>query len=95
MRAHSNSRGRQSLKPTIRIGKRGVTDEQIKEILKQLEARKTIKIKVLKSALVNDTVENIAKKISMETGAKIIQVIGHTFTLFKPRRKRNRNLRKS
>jgi len=65
-----------------------VTHEQILEILKQLEARGTVKIKVLKSALTNDTVENIAKRISAETGSKIIQMIGHTFMLFKPERKR-------
>ena len=88
MRAHSPSRDQQSLKPTIRIGKKGVTHEQILEILKQLEARGTVKIKVLKSALTNDTVENIAKRISAETGSKIIQMIGHTFMLFKPERKR-------
>jgi len=77
------------LKPTIRIGKKGVTDEQLKEILKQLEARETVKIKVLRSALANETVENIAKRISAETGSKIIQVIGHTFTLFKPKKKKS------
>ena len=88
MRARSTSRSQQSLKPTIRIGKKGVTHEQILEILKQLEARGTVKIKVLKSALTNDTVENIAKRISAETGSKIIQMIGHTFMLFKPERKR-------
>ena len=82
------------MKPTIRIGKKGVTDEQLKEILKQLEARETVKIKVLRSALANETVENIAKRISTETGSKIIQVIGHTFTLFKPKRKSRRGLRK-
>ncbi|MCD6465833.1 YhbY family RNA-binding protein [Candidatus Bathyarchaeota archaeon] len=94
MRARSTSRSQQPLKPTIRIGKKGVTHEQILEILKQLEARGTVKIKVLKSALTNDTMENIAKRISAETGSKIIQMIGHTFMLFKPKRKRGQKLQR-
>lgn len=77
------------LKPTVHIGKNGVTDAQIKEITKQLEARGKIKVKVLKTALINETVESIAQKISSKTDSRIIQIIGHTFTLYKPRKRRN------
>ncbi|MEM2341959.1 MAG: YhbY family RNA-binding protein [Candidatus Bathyarchaeia archaeon] len=66
------------LKPTVHIGKNGVTDAQIKEIIKQLEARGKIKVKVLKTALISETVESIAQKVSSKTDSRIIQIIGHT-----------------
>jgi RNA-binding protein len=75
------------LKPTIHIGKSGLTDAQVNEIIKQLEAKGKIKVKVLKTALINETVESLAQKASSKTGSKIIQIIGHTFTLYKPRKK--------
>ncbi|MEM3715823.1 MAG: hypothetical protein QW145_01530, partial [Candidatus Bathyarchaeia archaeon] len=55
-------------------------------ILKLLQGRK-VKVKVLKSALIEDTVERIAQRIAQETDSKIIQIIGHTFTLYKPKRR--------
>jgi len=76
-----------TLKPTVRIGKSGLTDAQINEIIKQLEARGRIKVKVLKTALVNETIEDIAQKVSSKTGSKITQIIGHTFTLYKPKKR--------
>lgn len=77
----------QILKPTVHIGKSGVAEAQIKEIAKQLDARRIVKVKILKSALLEDTVEGIAQKISSETDSRIVEIIGHTFTLYKPRRK--------
>jgi len=76
------------LKPTVHIGKRGLTDSQIKEIMKQLEARRRVKVKVLRSALGESAVEDIAQRVAQETGSKIVQIIGHTFTLYKPRTRR-------
>ncbi|MEM2669231.1 MAG: hypothetical protein QW188_04220 [Candidatus Bathyarchaeia archaeon] len=46
-----------------------------------------MKVKVLKSALIEDTVKRIAQRIAQETDSKIIQIIGHTFTLYKPKRR--------
>lgn len=91
MRAHQALKRRaSSIEPTVRVGKKGITEAQVKEILKQLEARRTVKVKVLKSALVSETVEEIAQRISSETGSRVIQIIGHTFTLYKPRERRKR-----
>lgn len=76
-----------TLKPTVRIGKKGVTEALIKEISKHLDTRRRVKIKILRSALLESTVEDIARRISSETGSRIIQIIGHTFTLYKPKRR--------
>lgn len=74
------------IETTVWIGKRGVSEAQIKEISKQLNARKRVKVKVLRSALTESTVEEIAQRVASETGSRIIQIIGHTFTLYKPKR---------
>lgn len=79
-----------SIEPTVRVGKKGITEVQVKEVLKQLEARRTVKVKVLKSALVGETVEDIAQRISSETGSRVIRIIGHTFTLYKPKERHGR-----
>lgn len=91
MRRRSIARRAPLIEPTIRIGKKGITEAQIKEIMKQLKVRRAIKVKVLKSALASESLENIAQRISAETNSKIIQIIGHTFTLYKPREKRRKN----
>jgi len=87
VRRRSTLLKRLTLKPTIHIGKSGLTDAQLNEIIKQLEARGRIKVKVLRTALVNETVESIAQKVSSKTGSKITQIIGHTFTLYKPKKR--------
>ncbi|MEM1561673.1 MAG: YhbY family RNA-binding protein [Candidatus Bathyarchaeia archaeon] len=87
MRGSSVRRKGGHMKATVRIGKKGVTETQIREIFKQLEARKRVKVKVLRSALVESSVEEIAQKVASKTGSKVVQIIGHTFTLYKPKRK--------
>lgn len=94
MRKRSISKRTPLIEPTIRIGKRGITESQIKEIIKQLEDRKTVKVRVLRSALAGEKIEDIAQKISSETNSRIIQVIGHTITLYKPRKNVRKGERK-
>ena len=80
-------RGKTSLgKPTILIGKKGSTDLIMKEISKYLDARKSVKVKILKSALLSEKAEEIAQKAAKATGSMIVQVRGHTFTLYKPKK---------
>ncbi|GEM_PF-1424862 len=76
---------RDSEKPVVIIGKKGATDLSVSEILKNLKRRKAVKVKVLKSALVETTTADIARRISDATGARIVEARGHTFTLFLPK----------
>jgi RNA-binding protein len=73
-------------KPTIHIGKKGSTPMIVKEIYKNLDAKKSVKVKILKSALINDKPEDIAQRVAKETGSILVQVRGHTFTLYKPKK---------
>jgi len=74
-------------KPTVWIGKSGVSQELLKEIKKQLDKREMVKIKILKSALEGDEAKQIASRIAEQTEASLVEVRGHTFMLYK-RRKR-------
>ncbi len=70
-------------KPTIQIGKNGVSQKLVKEIEKQLEKKKMVKIKILQSALKEKEAKQIASKIAEQTEASLVEVRGHTFMLYK------------
>lgn len=71
----------QNIKPIFQIGKTGITENQIKQIINALEARELIKITFL------DTIPNekntIAEEIATRTNAEIVQIIGKKLTLYK------------
>ena len=68
------------LKPTIQIGRNGLTHEQIQTIKTHLEHHELIKIKF------NDyksQKEELSKKITEETDSEQIDLIGNTLILYK------------
>ncbi len=73
--------------PTIHIGKNGATAELIKEIEKQLQKETMVKIKLLKTALVEAKTRYVATKIAQQIDADLVEVRGHTFMMYKPRKK--------
>lgn len=74
-------------KPTVWIGKDGVSEEILTEISKQLDKNKMIKVKILKTALQNGQAKQIASEISSQTGSVLVEIRGHTFMLYKRRQK--------
>jgi len=74
-------------KPTVWIGKNRFSPEVLREIEKQLEKKEMVKIRILKSALQRDEAKGIASKIAQETSASLVEVRGHTFMLYKRRKK--------
>ncbi len=74
-------------KPTIWIGKGGVSQEILVEIEKQLQKKEVIKIRTLKSAITDLSTNEIAVSTAEKTGSKLIKVVGHTFLLYKPHEK--------
>jgi len=75
-------------KPTVWIGKEGATTQLINEINNQLKKREMIKAKILKTALKEEKAKEIAAKIAEQTDSTLIGVRGHTFMLYKPRKRR-------
>ena len=78
-------------KPTIWVGKEGATPQMINEVVRQLEKREMIKIRMLKTAL-QEEAKIIASKIAQQTDSTLIEVRGNTLILYKSRRRKARSL---
>jgi RNA-binding protein len=75
-------------KPTIWIGKKGMIPQTMNEVSRQLDQNEIVKVKVLKTALKDEEAKNVAAKIAQETDSSLIDVRGHTFVLYKPRKRK-------
>ncbi len=71
-----------TINPVIQIGKAGIVPGVIKQTDDALEAHELVKARVLNNCL-QDTKE-VAGILSRETGAALVQVIGHTFLMYRP-----------
>jgi RNA-binding protein len=74
-------------KPTIWIGKEGLTPQISNEIEKQLDKHKMVKVKILRSALQTETAKIIASEAAEQAGAALVEVRGHVFILYRRHRK--------
>jgi RNA-binding protein len=74
-------------KPTVWVGKDGLTPQLLSEVENQLQKKKMLKIKILKSALQRDTAQTIASQAAEQTGASLVEIRGHVFILYRRRRK--------
>jgi len=75
-------------KPTIWVGKDGLTPQVLAEVEKQLQKTKMVKIRILPSALSGDnTAKTIASKTAEQLNAALVEVRGHVFILYRRRRK--------
>jgi len=74
-------------KPTVWVGKDGLTSPLLGEVENQLEKKKMLKIKILKSALQQNNAQAIASKAAEQTGASLVEVRGHVFILYRRHKK--------
>jgi RNA-binding protein len=73
--------------PTVWVGKGGLTSQVTGEIEKQLQKNKMVKIRILPTALQENTsAQMIADETAEQTGAALVEVRGHVFILFKKRK---------
>ena len=71
----------QNLNPIFQIGKNGVGDNQINDILDALAVHELIKISVLKSA--ETPTKLILDEVCERTGAEPVQAIGNKIVIYK------------
>jgi len=79
-------------KPTVWIGKGGATVQIINEINSQLKKREMIKAKILKTAVKEEKAKGIATKVATQTDSTLIEVRGHTFMLYKARKRKEKSI---
>jgi len=75
-------------KPTIWVGKQGAA-QIVNEVSRQLDQREIVKVKLLKSALRTEITKDVASRMAQKTFSTLIDVRGHTFILYRPRRKKS------
>ncbi|HQD25117.1 MULTISPECIES: YhbY family RNA-binding protein [Methanoculleus] len=71
----------QDIKPTVWIGKRGITNVMIDEIRRQLKDRKIVKVRWLRNTEVDP------EKVAVSTDAVLLEVRGRTLVLAERRRR--------
>ena len=71
----------QNLNPIFQIGKNGVGDNQVNDILDALAVHELIKISVLKSA--ETPTKLILDEVCERTGAEPVQAIGNKIVIYK------------
>ena len=73
-----------NLEPVLRIGKNGLTQGTIDEIVKQLKDKRLIKIKMLRAFFEGKDRRLLAKEMAEKTGAVLVQQVGFVAVLWWP-----------
>lgn len=68
------------LKPTVALGKQGLTPELVGKLEQELAAHELIKVRLLEH---KDQKEALARTMVEETGAALVTIIGHVITLYR------------
>ena len=74
-------------KPTVWVGKDGLTPQVQGEVEKQLQRTKMVKIRILPSALKEETPKAIATKTAEQSDAALVEIRGHVFILYRRHKK--------
>ena len=83
MKDHDIKQKAKLLKPTIQIGKNGITDSLIEEIKKQIKKSRLVKIKLLRGFVEANDRKKISKEIVEKTDSVLIDQVGHVIVLRK------------
>ena len=70
-----------SIKPTVTIGKEGLTDAVVEAVRGELEARELIKVKVLKNSPVD--ISEVGATLTERLDCHEVQSIGHVLVLYR------------
>lgn len=69
------------LKPTVMLGKQGLTEPLVAKIGRELDAHELIKLRLLEY---KDQKDQLAQTVVDETGAALVGIIGNVITLYRP-----------
>ncbi|MEM4577038.1 MAG: YhbY family RNA-binding protein [Candidatus Nezhaarchaeales archaeon] len=75
----------------VNIGKQGLTEAVLKEINRRLDEQEIVKIRILKSALTVEGIEDrkkLAEIIAQKLDADAMEIRGYALVLYRRRRKR-------
>lgn len=69
------------LKPIFQVGKIGVNENMIKQLVDVIEKRELIKVSILQNC--SEDKHDVAEAIAAGTGAEIVQIIGNNIVFYK------------
>lgn len=69
------------LNPIFQVGKSGVNENLVKQVIDALEARELIKVSVLRNCV--EDKHTVAEKLARGANAELVQIIGNTIVLYK------------
>ena len=72
-----------SVKPSVQIGKNGLSREMTEEIKKQLKKHGLIKVRILRSALAEKDRKTLAEEMASNTGARLVSLVGNIAVLYR------------
>jgi len=73
--------------PTVWVGKEGSTAQILGEISRQLDQHEVVKGRILQTALKDVDAKEMAIRLAKETESTLVEVRGHTFILYRKKRK--------
>jgi RNA-binding protein len=73
----------QSLRPTVHVGRDGVTPDVVAELARQLKAREVVKVRLLGQA--SDDRNALARELADKASAELVEVRGRTVVLSRRR----------
>ncbi|MEI7826628.1 MAG: YhbY family RNA-binding protein [Euryarchaeota archaeon] len=74
------------LVPTLWIGKNGANEAIVRELKQQLKLRKMVKVRILKTALLEASRDEIARELEQASGAQLVDLKGATAVYLSPYR---------
>jgi RNA-binding protein len=74
------------LVPTLWIGKNGANAAIVLELQEQLKLRKMVKVRILKTALIESSRDEIAHELDQASGAQLVDLKGATAVYLSPYR---------
>lgn len=80
----------QSLDVAFQVGKNGLTEGVVKELLAWLEREPLIKVRMLKGAREDGDTKALAEELAERAGVVLVEVRGHTALYYKPKGRRKR-----
>lgn len=80
----------QSLDAAFQVGKSGVTEGVVKELVSWLEREPLVKVKLLKSSQEEGDARSVAQALAERAGATLIEVRGHTALFYRPKPRQRR-----
>lgn len=78
----------QSLDAAFQIGKSGVTEGVVKELLAWLDRDPLVKVKLLKGARGESDAKTLATDLAAKAGVVLVEVRGHTALFYRPKKGR-------